>query len=180
MPRALVRSLVPAVLLAASGCGKLDQVDLVRSGSATVVGVPGGVPLPAGGIATFPISIGSDALSAQGIKPKDVDSAKLVALRLEVTQGTSFERWLDSVSVYVAAPGLPRVLVAQKSGISAMPAGTAFVDLDTPGVDLKPYVLAPTTNVSAEGSGTLPPADTTIEATATVRVDVNVTGVLGL
>ena len=176
MARAL--ALAPVVLLVAAGCGKIDQIDIVRSGSATVPGAPGGAPLPAGGIATFPISVGRDALSAQGIDANDVDSAKLVGLRLEVTQGTSLEKWLDAVSLYVAAPGLPRVLVAQKSGISALPDGTTFVDLDTPGVDLKPYVLAPTTDVTAEGSGTVPPVDTTVKATATVRVDVNVTGLL--
>ncbi len=177
MRRALV--LAPAVLLA-TGCGKLDQFDITRSGSATVPGAPGGAALPAGGIASFPISLGRDALSAQGINPNDVDSAKLVALRLDVTQGTSLERWLTSVSLYVEAPGLPRVLVAQKSGIGALPAGTTRLDLDTFGVDLKPYVLAPTTTVTAEGAGTVPPADTTIQATATVRVDVNVTGALGM
>jgi len=175
MTRAL--ALVPAVLLV-SACGKLDQIDVVRSGSATVPGAPGGAALPAGGIASFPISVGRDALNAQGVNPDDVDSAKLVGLRIEVTQGTSLEQWLDAVSIYVEAPGLTRVLVAQKSGIHALPAGTTLVELDTSGVDLKPYVLAQTTTVTAEGTGTVPPVDTTIRATATVRVDVNVTGLL--
>ncbi|HEX9050870.1 MAG TPA: hypothetical protein VF841_10095 [Anaeromyxobacter sp.] len=174
MPRAL--ALAPAALLALAGCGKLDQIDLTRSGSAIVPGAPGGAALPAGGIASFPISVGRDALAAQGIRPNDVDSAKLVGLRLEVTQGTSLERWLSSVSLYVEAPGFARVLVARKTGIDALPAGTTRVDLDTFGVDLKPYVLAPTTTVTAEGTGTVPPVDTTLLATATVRVDVNVTG----
>ncbi len=178
MPRAL--ALAPAALLALAGCGKLDQIDVVRSGSATVPGVPGGAPLPAGGIATFPISVGRDALSAQGISPNDVDSAKLVGLRLEVTQGASLDQWLDSVSLYVEATGMPRVLVATKSGIRALGPGTTKVDLDTQGVDLKPYVLAQTTTVTAEGTGNVPSVDTTVQATATVRVDVNVSGVLGL
>jgi hypothetical protein len=171
-------ALTPAVLLLAAACGKLDQIDLSRSGSATVRGSPGGAALPVGGIAVFPISVGRDALAAEGIDPGDVDSAKLVALRLDVTQGTSLERWLRSVSLYVEAPGLPRVPVAQKSGIEALPAGTSRVDLDTFGVDLKPYVIAPTTTVTAEGTGTVPPADTTVQATATIRVDVNVSGLL--
>jgi hypothetical protein len=171
-------ALAPAVLLLAAGCGKLDQIDISRSGSATVPGAPGGAALPAGGIAAFPISVGRDALAAQGIDPKDVDSAKLVGVRLEVTQGTSLEKWLSTVSLYVEAPGLARVPVARKTGIDALPAGTNRVDLDTFGVDLKPYVVAPTTTVTAEGSGTIPPVDTTIQATATVRVDVNVSGLL--
>ncbi len=171
-------ALAPAVLLLAAGCGKLDTFDVVRSGSATIPGAAGGAALPGGGIASFPISIGRDALSAQGINPNEIDSASLVGLRLQVTQGTSLEKWLQSISLYVEAPGLPRVLVAQKSGIGALPAGTTQVDLDTSGVDLKPYVLATTTTVTAEGSGTVPPVDTTLEATATVRVKVNVAGML--
>ena len=164
------------VLLAA--CGRLDQIDIVRSASATIPGAPGSPALPAGAVATFPISLGRDALSADGVNPNHVDSAKLVGLRLEVTQGTSLEKWLSTVSLYVEAPGLARVPVARKTGIDALPAGTNRVDLDTFGVDLKPYVVAPTTTVTAEGSGTIPPVDTTIQATATVRVDVNVSGLL--
>ncbi len=170
-------ALAPAALLAA-GCGKLDTIDVVRSGSATIPGAAGGAALSGGGIATFPIALGRDALTAQGINPSAVDSAKLAALRLDVTQGASFERWLQSVSIYVEAPGLQRALVAQKSGIGALPAGTTRVDLDTLGVDLKPYLLAPTTTVTAEGTGTVPPENTTIEATATVAVKVNVAGML--
>jgi hypothetical protein len=174
MHRAL--ALAPAALLLAAGCGKLDQIDVVRSGTATVPGGGGALP-PGGVVATFPFSLGRDALQAQGISPGDVDSAKLVGLRLEVVQGTSFDLWLESVAVHVEAPGLPRVLVAQKSGISAI-AGATAIDLDAAGVDLKPYVLAPTTTVTAQGTGKLPQAATTVKATATLRVDVNVTGLL--
>lgn len=164
---------VPAVLVLA-GCGDLDEIDVVRSGTATV---PGGPAVPLSGVvATFPFSIGRDALAEEGIDPGDVDSARLVALRLEVTQGASLEDWLDAVSLWVEAPGLPRVLVASRTGIAALPDGTAAVDLEAAGVDLKPYVLADTTALTAEGSGTAPPVDTTLRATATVRVDVNVSG----
>ncbi len=169
--------LAPAVVLFAA-CGHLDEVDVTRSGSATVIGAPGGAALPAGAMASFPVSIGRDALAEQGLDPGDVDSARLVALRLEVTAGTSLEAWLDEVAIWVEAPGLPRVLVAQKRGIRALPAGTAAVDLDVQGADLKPYVLADTTTVVAEGAGVQPPVDTTVKATMTLRVDVNVTGLL--
>jgi hypothetical protein len=175
MPRALL--LAPAVLLLAA-CGHLDEVDVTRSGSATVPGAQGGAALPAGAFATFPFSIGRDALAEQGIDANDVDSARLVGLRLEATAGTSLEAWLEDVAFWVEAPGLPRVLVAQRTGIGALPAGTTAVDLDVPGVDLKPYVLAPTTTVTAEGAGSQPPVDTTVRATMTIRVDVNVSGLL--
>lgn len=176
MPLRALR-LAPALVLLAA-CGHLDEVDVTRSGSATVAGAPGGVALPAGSMASFPVSIGRDALAAEGLDPGDVDSARLVALRLEVTAGTSLEAWLDEVAFWVEAPPLPRVLVARKSGIRALPAGTTAVDLDVQGVDLKPYVLADRTTVVAEGSGILPPVNTTVKATMTLRVDVNVSGLL--
>lgn len=166
-------ALASAVLLLAA-CSRLDEVDFTRSGSATVPG--GGAALPAGAFASFPFSIGRDALDAQGIDANDVDSARLVGLRLEVTAGTSLEAWLDDVALHVEAPGLPRVLVAQRTGIGALPTGTTVVDLEVTGVDLKPYVLAATATVTAEGAGSQPPVDTTVKATATVRVDVNVSG----
>lgn len=175
MTRALAA--VPAALLLAA-CGSLDEIDVVRSGTATVPGVAGAPPLPAGAMASFPFSLGRDALGEQGIDPNDVDSARLVGLRLEVTQGTSLEDWLDQVSFYVEAPGLARVLVASKSGIRALPDGTTAVELDAAGADLKPYVLADTTTVTAEGAGIAPPVSTTLRATVTVRVDVNVSGLL--
>jgi hypothetical protein len=175
MPRLL--ALAPVALLAAA-CGHLDEIDVTRSGSATVPGGPGGAALPAGAFASFPVSIGRDALAAEGIDANDVDSARLVGLRLEVTAGTNLPAWLDQVAIYVEAPGLPRVLVASRSGIRALPAETTAVDLETSGTDLKPYALAPTTTVVAEGGGTQPPVDTTVKATMTLRVDVNVSGLL--
>lgn len=172
-----VSALASAALLLAA-CGGLDEVELTRSGSATIEGAPGGAALPGGAFASIPLSVGRDALAEHGVDPDDVDSARVVALRLDVTAGTSLEAWLDDVAIWVEAPGLPRVQVAARGGIGALPAGTTAVDLDVSGADLKPYVLAPTTALIAEGGGSQPPVDTTVRVTMTVRVDVNVSGVL--
>jgi hypothetical protein len=163
-----------AVLLAA--CGELDQVDLTRSAEATIPGSAGAPPLEVSAIGAVGLSIGRDALAAEGVDPDDVDSARLRALRIEVVSGESLERWLSSVAFYVEAPGLARVLVAQRAGIRDLPAGTTAVELETTGVDLKPYLVAPTTSVTTEVSGSAPASDTTLRATATIRVDVNVSG----
>jgi len=178
--RALAAVPAVAVLLLAllAACGSIDEVDITRSASGTVPGAAGGPPLAGDALGTLDLAIDRGTLRENGVDPEDVDSARLVGLRLEISQGggTSFEAWLDSVSFHVEAPGLPRVLVAQKDGIGSLPPGTTAVDLDTLGVDLKPYVVAESAKVTAEASGTQPAADTTIRATATVRVDVNVTG----
>ncbi len=172
----LLAALPAALLLAA--CGRLDEVDITRTATGTVPGAEGGRPLSGAALGSLDLFVDRKVLDENGVDPDDVDSARLVALRLEVTQGTSFEAWLDSIAFHVEAPGLPKVLVAQKSGIRSLPAGTTAIDMDTAGVDLEPYVLAADGTVSAEASGIQPPLATTIRATATVRVDVNVSGLL--
>ncbi len=175
-PRGVLRrwGLVSLVLL--SACGSLDEVDVTRKANVTVPGAAGSPPLSGTALASLPLVIDRRALAENGIDPNDVDSAKLVGLRLTVTQGTSLEAWLESVSFFAEATGIPRTLIATKSGIGSLPAGTTTVELDVPGVDLKPFVLADAVQVTAEVTGTQPPVDTTLEVTATIRVDVNVSG----
>jgi hypothetical protein len=170
----MTRKAVALCALLAAACGDLDEVDVTRSGTATVPGGPG-TPLVAGAV-SIDLALGRDVLEAEGIDPDDVDAARFVAVRLEVVEGTSLEAWLDEIALYVEAPGLPRRLVAERRGITALPAGTRTVQLSVSGVDLKPYVLAPTAQVTAEVAGTQPPETTTVRGTATIRVDVNVGG----
>lgn len=163
-------------VLAVSACGSIDEVDVTRSAEVVVPGAAGSPPLSGTALTSLDLVIDRRALAENGVDPNDVDSARLVGLRLEVLQGTSLDAWLESVAFYAEAPGIPRTLIAQKSGIGALPAGTNTVELDVPGVDLKPFVLADTAQVTAEVTGTQPPLDTTLRATATIRVDVNVSG----
>jgi hypothetical protein len=156
-----------------AACGGIDEVEVTRSGTAIVPGAPGGEALPGGSLA-LDLAVGRDALQQEGIDPDDVDSARLVGLRLEALSGASLETWLDAVAFHVEAPGLPRVLVAERSGIRGLAAGTRAIDLEVSGADLKPYVLAPTATVTAEASGDQPGEDTELRATATIRVDVSV------
>ena len=172
-------ALAPAVLLAAA-CGRIDQVDITRSATATVPGAPGGAALPVDAIGGIDLPSDRTALQQQGIDPKDVDSARLVGLRLAVTQGSSLEAWLDGATFWIEAPGIPRTLLARKTGIRALPSPATSVELEAPGTDLKPFLLADRSTLTVEASGIQPPETTTLEATATIRVDVSVSGLLGL
>lgn len=176
MPRLLALGCAAAFLL--TSCGRLDEVDITRTATGTVIGAPGAAPLTGGSFGGLGLMLDEAALRQNGIDPGDVDSAKLVGLRLTATRGTSFEAWLDAVSFFLEAPGLPRVRVAQTSGVRSLPAGTTTLELSAAGVDLKPYALAPSRTVDVEVTGTQPPVDTTIQATATIRVNVNVSGLL--
>lgn len=173
----MTRVLASVALLAVAACGRLDEVDLTRSESVVVPGAPGGAALP-GSAVQLALPLDRDALEQEGIDPDDVDSARLVGLRLEALSGSSFEGWLDAIVFHLVAPGLPRVLVAERSGIRALPAGTRTLELDMSGADLKPYVLSPDAALTAEVVGSQPGEETQVRATATLRVDVSVGGLV--
>ncbi|WP_242355366.1 hypothetical protein [Anaeromyxobacter sp. SG64] len=168
-----------ALLLAVTACGRLDDVDFTRSATLTIPGTPGGGPSGAiGGFAPIDLG-GQEALRAQGIDPNDIDSAHLRRLHLEVREGASLETWLDDLVLRARADGLPAVVVAEKHGVRALPAGTRALDLDVHGdVDLKPYLTGQSPTLGIEATGAPPASNTTVEITATIRVDVNVTGLL--
>jgi hypothetical protein len=169
MMRAL--ALVPAVLLLA--CGKPTQVDLTQSGTVTVKGAPGGAPLPPGAFTGLDLTLNRSVLDQQGIDTSRVASAELVGFRISVLSGAALTSWLDSAAFYVEAPGVPRKLLGQKTGIRSLDPRSAFVDLESSALDLMPYLLAASTTVTAEGSGIQPDADTTVQATATIQVGVS-------
>ncbi|ABS28075.1 hypothetical protein [Anaeromyxobacter sp. Fw109-5] len=168
-----------AFLVAAIACGGLDDVDFTRSARFTIPGSPsGGTGGTIGGLATVDLG-GEDALRDQGIDPDDIDSARPRSLRVQVLQGASLETWLDEVVLRARAEGLPDVVVAEKRGIRAMPAGTRVLELDVRrDVDLKPYLTGTAPTLGVEAAGIPPVEDTTAEITATIRVDVNVSGLL--
>jgi hypothetical protein len=172
----MTRSLALAAAGMLAACGHLDEVDVTRSASGTVPGAAGAPPLSGDVLGGIELVIDRRALAENGVDPDDVDSARLVSLRLEVTQGTPLPAWLDSVRFFVERPGEAPVLLAEKTGIRSLPPGATAVDLDVAGVDLKPYTLSDSARVTGQASGTQPPQDTTILATATIRVDVNVSG----
>ncbi len=171
------RSLAAVLVLLAS-CGSVDEVDLTRTARITVPGAAGapGASIPR--VQALDIG-GGDALRSEGIDPGDIDAAHLRSLRLAIEDGASVEQWLDSVTLHVEAAGLPRVRVASRSGLRSLPAGTTSVELEVdPGVDLKPYLTAPSAPLTVEASGSLPPVATVVAITATLRVDVSVSGLL--
>jgi hypothetical protein len=174
------RAALPALLLLAAGCGDLDEFDVTRSATITIDGIagPASPPLAAPSL-PVPLLIDRRALEQEGIDPDDVGSARLVSLRVEVTEGASFEDWLEGLAFHIEGAALSKQLLAQRTGIGALPDGTVAVDLETSGVDLKPYVLAESSAVTVDLSGHAPSVDTRVKVTATVRVDVNVSGLLG-
>lgn len=173
--RALV---LVAGLALLGGCTHLDEVDLTRSGTATVPAGEGAIPVDVA--ADLGLALGRDALRDADVDPGNVDSARVRVARVEVVSGADLETWLERVAFYVEGGGRPRTLVAERTGIGALGPGTTTVELATTGVDLTPYVTAEDGRLTVEVEGTLPDVETVVRGTVTVRVDVDVSSFLGL
>lgn len=111
----------------------------------------------------------SQELQNQGVGPGDIRDVRLTLLSLSVPEGQDLS-FLDSVDVYVEAPGLDAVLIASQD---AFPEGEPVVDLDLEDVDLTDYAVSQSMTLSTEVSGSRPSEDTTV--TAAYALDVGVT-----
>jgi len=111
-------------------------------------------------------------LENQGVSAGDVRDVELVLFELEATapQGADLS-FIESMSLFVEAPGLERTLVASAPGF---PAGEAVVTFDLEAVDLTPFVVSESMTLSTDVTGRRPDQDTTV--VARFALDVGVTG----
>jgi hypothetical protein len=174
------------VLVLSNGCAdKLDAFTITRSGSADVAGsvLPGVLTsaLQLGGLGNMDFSQSAE-FKNQGVKANQVDSVTLTKLHLQVTKPASGQdlQFLDKVEFFAegkdtAGNPLPRVLVATGGPFTK---GATGVDLTIPSQELKPYVIGPSMSITSDVKGKPPAQDTTLQVTVSMRVDVNVTGVI--
>lgn len=181
---ARVAGLAAVLGLALSACadGKsIDDFDITRSAESVVSGSVLTQVLGSIGFASLSdLNFSNSAeMKNSGVKPSQIDSIKMTLLRLKVKKPATGQdlTFLSSVKFYAESSGLPKVLVAEGGPFAA---GSGQVDLKLAGAELKPYATAASMSLTTEVSGHAPAQDTTIEATVTLRVNVNVTGaVLG-
>lgn len=177
---------MPAVFLAAtallaacsSASTSLDDFDITRTASVQIQGSPlSGLLQPLGFAGWTDMNLSSSAeMKNQGVKANQIDSVKLKLLRLKVSKPTGQDLgFFKSVKFYAESKDLPKLLVAHGGPFSA---GQGSVDLTLDNAELKPYVTAAAMSLTSEVDGHAPAQDTTIDATVTLRVDVNVTGAI--
>ncbi|KYF75543.1 hypothetical protein BE11_05140 [Sorangium cellulosum] len=174
---ALARAASILGLCALPMCDSLDNIDVEVGGRAVV---PAGTILDdVVGVLDFDAFQSID-LSAefenQGVTKDDVDSVQILAftLRVESPESGSFD-FLRSASFFVETEGQPRVLIAK---LDEVPRGARELSMDVvEGVDLKPYVVAPSMKITSEArvSGR-PDEETTVVADVLLDVDVSVPG----
>lgn len=107
-------------------------------------------------------------LQNQGVEPGDIKEVYLVDFVLAATDPPGADlAFLESLEVWVEAPGLQRVMVASQT---EFPPGVPEIAFDLEDVDLTPYVVSESMTFETVVSGHRPPDDTTVEATFSVEL----------
>ena len=165
-----------AGLAAATSCdGTLAHIDVKTGASAVVEGATLLEQLAGdmgfGDFVSMDLAA-EEELANQGVGPGDIKDVRLIEFALTVTdpQGGDLS-WLESMELYVEAPGVERALIASAD---SFPEGVASVSFDLYDVDLTPYAVSEEMTLATEVSGRRPDEDTTIQAD--VVLDVGVTG----
>jgi hypothetical protein len=173
------RTCAMGALLALLCCGGMDTFDVAEEASATIEGASLFEQLAGdmgfGSFLNMDISQ-SQELKNQGVEKNQIDSVKLTTLTLTIADPPSGQdfSFLQELSFFVEAEGLPRKLIASRT---SFPSGETSVAMTIEDVELAPYATAPSMNISAEVNGRRPSHQTTIKADMSLKVDVNVSGV---
>ncbi len=119
----------------------------------------------------------SSAFKGRSLKKSQIDRTTVESFWLEVVDPANGQdlAFLHSVSFFVSAPGLKRVLVGKGGPFSA---GKKYALVSASKTDLTPWATADSMTFSADVIGVPPPQETIIKAEVRLIVDVNVEGLL--
>lgn len=174
-----LRFVATAAVLTLLCCGGIDNFDLEEESSTTIPGASlfeqfvG--DLGFGSFLSMDLSQ-SEELKNQGVEKEQIDSVRITALSLTITEPASGQdfTFLDELEFYVEAEGQERRLVARGG---PFPAGQSRVELALEEVDLAPYAAAASMSVTSEVSGRRPRQQTVVKAQLALSVDVDLSGV---
>lgn len=178
--------LLALLALGAASCDKVKHLgDISRDLTYTenvdlpsVPGLPTGVDtLPPGGLTAFAPSIpmatnSKQYISESGSTSDLVKHVILTKFSATITQppGKNFD-FIDTLLMYVSAPGLDKKLVAHKYGV---PKGQQKVDLDCDSVNLKEYFIKDTMYIDFGGHFIgVPDSASKVELSATFNMLAN-------
>ncbi|RME28824.1 MAG: hypothetical protein D6798_01490 [Deltaproteobacteria bacterium] len=104
----------------------------------------------------------SEELQNQGVAPGDISEVQLDLFTLEAIDPAGADlSFLDSVDLYVEAPGLDKVRIAWAD---SFPEGESLVDFTLEDVDLTDYVVSESMTLTTEVTGHRPDDDTVVQA----------------
>lgn len=175
-----VRTARVGVVLTALACGNLDNITVTKSASSTIQGAGplGGLGSTLGFDGFSDIDVSDDqTFKNQGYSRNEIDSVKLHELKLEITSpasGGDFT-FIDSIEFYASAPNQPKVLIARGGPFTS---NERTVGLEVEDVELVDYATAASMTITSEVEGSAPSQTTTVKATVSFDVDVNIKGVV--
>jgi hypothetical protein len=159
-----------------TACSNVDNFDVPVDAKATI---PAATildqlldPLSFGAFESIDLS---QDLKNQGVTKADVDSVHLQSFSLTITAptGQTFD-FMESISFSVETEGQPKALVAK---LDSVPKGATKIELTAEkGVELAPYVVAPSMRMTTSVKGKRPMQQTSVDAHLVFDLDVNVTG----
>jgi hypothetical protein len=172
-----MRNALPFGLLLSAACG-LNVFDVTVKGSTTVE--QGSLleqiaSLPAfSGFNSFDMAQTAEFRN-QGVSKEQINSVKLKSFTLTVKSpaGAKLD-FIDTISFFAETSGVERRRIAHKT----IADGLGSVELELDGVELKPYVSAPSMTITTDVSGRRPPDDTTVEAVVVLTVETNLAGAI--
>lgn len=178
-----MRSALVAAAMVLLGACSSDGIDTFRITESATTTVPKGTLLEElvgnfgfDGFTDLDLTT-NQTLQNQGVKRSQIDSVRLTKLTLEITSpadGQTFD-FLSKIEFFVQADGVAKKRLASKDPIDGSVKSFAC-DLD--GLELAPYVAAPSMDITTAATGKRPKNETTIKATMELLVDVNVSGLL--
>ena len=170
---------------AIAGCSKVKNltnlgVDIPYTDSiaAPTFDTTGGIPFPTGGLPIQFPTLSMPTNYQTYLTQYNTSSDKIVSVNLKDASmdisgpSNANFNFLDSISVYVKATGLPTKLLATKGSI---PVGQTHITLNaSTDLDLKPYFMKDTMYFETQAVfDSLPPANSTININNTVHMVYN-------
>lgn len=167
-----MRRVIPLLPLLLLGCGLLRfEIEEEASTEVQGAGLLGELlqTLSFTGLDDFDATVEQE-IADQGVEPGDVRSLVLTRLALSAEPDLSF---IDTMEIYVSAPGVDEVRVAHGADF---PPGQAEVELELDEVDLVEALVAGAMTFRVEVDGTAPVEDTQVTLDIAAEVEASAKG----
>jgi hypothetical protein len=174
--RVVRNSLAAVALLGLTMCENLDNFNVSAAGKVTIPKATlidkllGSVAFSGFDKVDF-----TEQFKNQDVKEGDVDSVRMqsITLLIEAPAGQTFT-FIKSVHLFAQAAGLPKIEIG---AIDTVDQSKREIDLIVDDkTDLKPYVVAPSMQITSEVEGSRPDQDVVVAAAVILDVDINVPG----
>jgi len=175
-----LKNIVLAMLFTLLSCAGLDNIPISESSDTQIQGASifevFAQDLGFGDFMNIRL-IENDELANQGVSKNQIDQVFITKLTLEILspRGDDDFTFLESLTFRVSGDDLPTLDIARGENFEP---GLTKIGLDIVGVDLAPYVVLDSMDITTDVNGRRPSRDLTIRATIDLDVDINVEGIL--